>query len=71
MEFLLVAPVYNEAGNICPLLNEIKRALDGMGEYEVLFVDDGSTDDTIAELTAAHNSGFTNLRVQHHHCRCG
>ncbi len=71
MEFSLVVPVYNEAGNICPLLNEIRRALDGMGEYEVLFVDDGSSDDTIAELTAARNNGFTNLRVQHHHCRCG
>jgi hypothetical protein len=31
MQFSLVVPVYSEAGNICPLLNEIRRALDGMG----------------------------------------
>jgi dolichol-phosphate mannosyltransferase len=70
MEFSLVVPVYNEAGNIRPLLRD-QEALDSMGEYEVLFVDDGSTDDTIAELTAARNNGFTNLRIQHHPCRCG
>lgn len=71
MEFSLVIPAYNEAGNIRSLLNEIQRALAGMMEYEVVFVDDGSTDDTIAQLIAARDDGFTNLRIRHHRRRCG
>ena len=41
----LVVPVYNEKENLRPLLDEISRALDPTGRsYEVLLVDDGSTD---------------------------
>lgn len=41
----VVVPVYNEEENIPILLREIRDALDPLGEpYEVLFVDDGSSD---------------------------
>ena len=41
----LVVPVYNEKENLRPLLDEIARALGPTGHsYEVLLVDDGSTD---------------------------
>lgn len=45
----IVLPAYNEAGNISPLVNEIKEVFDGLTEYapyEIILVDDGSTDDT-------------------------
>jgi dolichol-phosphate mannosyltransferase len=46
----IVVPVKNEAGNITPLIAEITAAL-GALSYEVIYVNDGSTDKTEAELT--------------------
>jgi dolichol-phosphate mannosyltransferase len=46
----VVVPVRNEAGNIAPLVGEIARALEGQWAFEVVYVDDGSTDATHAEL---------------------
>jgi dolichol-phosphate mannosyltransferase len=45
----VVVPVRNEAGNIAPLLAEIAAALAGRS-FEAIFVNDGSTDATEAEL---------------------
>ncbi|MHB9880310.1 glycosyltransferase [Pacificimonas sp. ICDLI1SI03] len=46
LELAVVIPVLNEAGNIEPLLADIAEALSGIG-WEVIFVDDGSTDGTL------------------------
>jgi len=46
----VVVPVRNEAGNIAPLVAEIGAALDGQWPFEVVYVDDGSSDGTAAEL---------------------
>lgn len=61
-ELSVVVPVCNEAGNIHPLIAELRAALDPVVTYEIIYVDDGSTDDTFAELTEAR-AGFTGLRV--------
>ncbi|RMH15440.1 MAG: glycosyltransferase [Acidobacteria bacterium] len=56
LELSLIIPLYNEAGNLAILASEIERALaPHAGRYEVIFVDDGSTDDSprvLAELAA-------------------
>ena len=47
----LVIPVYNEEANLRPLSEEIHAALKGTGlDYEVLFIDDGSSDGSFACL---------------------
>ncbi|MEP7029956.1 MAG: glycosyltransferase family 2 protein [Pseudolabrys sp.] len=46
----VVVPVRNEAGNIASLVAEIGKALDRQWRFEVVYVNDGSTDDTEAEL---------------------
>ncbi|MDP2411788.1 MAG: glycosyltransferase family 2 protein [Pseudolabrys sp.] len=46
----VVVPVRNEAGNIAPLVAEIAKALEGQWPFEVVYVNDGSTDGTDAEL---------------------
>ncbi|HEY6024543.1 MAG TPA: glycosyltransferase family 2 protein [Pseudolabrys sp.] len=46
----IVVPVRNEAGNIAPLVAEIAKALDGQWAFEVVYVNDGSSDGTDAEL---------------------
>ena len=51
----VVVPVYNEAGNIGPLLERIcgiVGALDGRPSYEIILVDDGSSDDTATQIRA-------------------
>jgi dolichol-phosphate mannosyltransferase len=52
MDLSVVIPVKNEAGNIVPLFEEIRATLEGIIDYEVLFIDDGSQDDTAAEVLA-------------------
>ena len=50
----VVIPVLNEAGNILPLVNEIIEALSTLEDFEIIYVDDGSTDETpnlLADLT--------------------
>ncbi|MGY3550747.1 dolichol-phosphate mannosyltransferase [Bradyrhizobium sp. USDA 4472] len=42
----IVVPVRNEADNIAPLIEEIAAALDGRWVYEIIYVNDGSTDAT-------------------------
>ena len=66
----VVVPVRNEAGNIAPLAAEIAKALDGQWPFEVVYVNDGSSDGTAAELKrlmAAHPW----LRQVHHKQSCG
>lgn len=50
----IVVPVFNEAENIAPLAGEIAAAVSGRDEeYEFLFVDDGSSDGSLAALKEA------------------
>ncbi len=42
----VVVPVRNEADNAAPLIAEITAALDGRYAHEIIYVNDGSTDDT-------------------------
>lgn len=46
----VVVPVRNEAGNIALLVGEIARALEAHWAFEIVYVNDGSTDGTDAEL---------------------
>src|ERR1700754_859852 len=47
----VVVPVRNEADNIAPLVAEIVAALDGRWAYEIVYVNDGSTDATAERLS--------------------
>lgn len=49
-EISVIVPVHNEADNIAELSAEIVSALRGQASFEIVFVDDGSTDATAAEL---------------------
>jgi dolichol-phosphate mannosyltransferase len=65
----VVVPVRNEAGNIAPLVEEIARALAGTA-FEIVYVNDGSSDGTEAELSALMASRPW-LRQIRHASSCG
>jgi dolichol-phosphate mannosyltransferase len=65
----IVVPVRNEADNIAPLIEEITTALDGRWAYEIIYVNDGSTDAT-GERLASIMMQRDNLR-QLRHVRSG
>jgi len=44
-ELSIVVPVYNETANIRPLVEAVREALSGM-DWELVLIDDGSSDDT-------------------------
>jgi dolichol-phosphate mannosyltransferase len=61
----IVVPVRNEAENVSPLIAEIAAALDGRWSYEIVYVNDGSTDATAERLAAAMKQ-HANLRQLRH-----
>lgn len=57
----VVVPVYNEAGNITPLHNELNEVLsDISSEYEILYVNDASTDNSLTELESLTGATIIN-----------
>lgn len=54
----VVVPLYNEEGNVLPLVQAVRGALSGTPEWELILVDDGSQDRTpdVAEALAADDA---------------
>lgn len=65
----VVIPVHDEQDNVGPLACDVDAALAGV-EYEVVFVDDASTDATFMRLTELSRNN-SRIRVLRHDRRCG
>jgi glycosyltransferase involved in cell wall biosynthesis len=65
----VIVPVRNEAGNVAPLVAEIAAALAGRS-FEVIYINDGSTDATGDELKALQ-AQYSWLRQVRHAQSCG
>lgn len=65
----IVAPMYNEAGGVAQLVDEIAAALNHM-EHEIIIVDDASTDDTLSKLREAQKR-HARLRILRHERNAG
>lgn len=70
MKISVVIPVHNEEENVLPLANEIRETLNSKMDYELIFVDDGSTDQTPARLNRMKNSMVNFHFIRHGSC-CG
>lgn len=69
-DLAVVVPVHNESENVRPLVEEIATALDDVCNYQMVYVDDGSVDDTperLVETAKAH----PRLSVLRHVKCCG
>ncbi|MCB1093955.1 MAG: glycosyltransferase [Verrucomicrobiae bacterium] len=67
LRYSAVVPVYNEELNIEPLYNEIRDVFEGIGEpWEVLFVNDASTDDSakVLQTIASHDARVRVLTLE-------
>src|SRR5580658_1004200 len=70
MNLSVVIPARNEAPNIAPLVAEIRAALDGRLDYEIIYVDDGSSDDTASVIRGLARD-FPRLTLVRHARSCG
>lgn len=66
----VVIPVHNEMDNVQPLAREVHSVLDGIVAHEIIFVDDGSTDDTPSRLAETAATTPT-VRMIRHMARAG
>ena len=69
-ELSVIIPVHNEENNILSLTDEICKALDDLVNYEIIYVDDGSTDETRAKIIQL-TSRLGNIRLVEHDIRGG
>ncbi|PPR67777.1 MAG: Undecaprenyl-phosphate 4-deoxy-4-formamido-L-arabinose transferase [Alphaproteobacteria bacterium MarineAlpha3_Bin2] len=71
LAYSVVVPVRNEAGNIASLIAEISAVMAGLdAAYEIIYVDDGSTDETTAVL-GEQAKGCPELRIIRHAASAG
>jgi dolichol-phosphate mannosyltransferase len=70
VELTVVIPVFNEVESIAPLIDEICAQLDGKLDYEIIVVDDGSTDSTPGVLQSSRQA-HPQLRILRHRKCCG
>lgn len=71
MKLSVVIPAKDEADSIGPLLEELRAAMRGIVDWEVLVVDDGSVDDTGAHVQTLAAAGYPGLRLLRHARGCG
>ncbi|SDP40810.1 dolichol-phosphate mannosyltransferase [Phyllobacterium sp. YR620] len=57
-DLTIIIPVHNEAGNIGALIKEIDAALASGPNYEIIVIDDGSSDSSAEEALAAGNRAY-------------
>src|SRR5262249_16249523 len=60
----VIAPIFNEAGNIAELYRRTQAVMDGLGEpWELILVNDGSRDDSQQIMESLYNQDTAHIRV--------
>ena len=63
MDVSVVVPVFNEAENIDALFNRLENTLKQLDiDYEIIFVNDGSSDDSLSKMDLARNAN-NNVKI--------
>lgn len=61
--YSLVIPMYNEQGNAAPLIRKIREAMQGL-RYELILIDDASTDGTVQEIRDAADENLVLIELK-------
>jgi glycosyltransferase involved in cell wall biosynthesis len=61
LDYSVVVPVYNEYGNLTKLDKEIKQVMSKLGSFEILYINDSSTDNSLEELSKLRNVKIISL----------
>ena len=61
MKYSLIIPIYDEQGSIKQLYSEIKSVMSPLGEYEIIYINDCSKDNSLNELKKLKNVTIINL----------
>jgi glycosyltransferase involved in cell wall biosynthesis len=67
----VVIPVFNEHDSLHPLMERLSPVLGSLGNYEIIFVNDGSTDDTAKILDDLYEENWDSIKVIHMRTNCG
>jgi dolichol-phosphate mannosyltransferase len=67
----IVIPVRDEADNVAPLAREIVDVLAAVRPFEIIFVDDASTDRTVRNIRALRQARMPQIRLLRHCVGCG
>lgn len=62
MKFSVVIPIYNEKGNIRMLDSEVRSVVQKMGTFEIIYINDGSTDSSLKVLKTLKNCKIIDLQ---------
>ena len=69
MNYTLIVPFYNEEKNISSfnteLINNLKKIDNGKRSLEIIYIDDGSNDETFNELKKLNTNSFETLIIKH------
>lgn len=63
MKVSFIVPCYNEAGNIIAFSNKIKEVFEKKYNYEIIFINDGSKDNTLDELKKLLNNSKQSITI--------
>lgn len=63
MKVSFIVPCYNEAGNIIAFSNKIKEVFEKKYNYEIIFINDGSKDNTLSELKKLLNNSKQSITI--------
>ena len=61
MKLSIIIPAYNEEDNILPLYKEILKNIPKKYSYEIIFIDDGSTDSTLKNIKAIKDKNIKSI----------
>ena len=71
MKISVVIPVYNEEGNVAPLVQQVYEALQPSGyDFETILIDDGSKDNTVKEIKKLKDKNVVLIELRRNYGQC-
>ena len=61
MKYSVIVPIYQEEGNIPELDSQLRVVMNKLGSYEIIYINDGSKDNSLKELKKLKNCIIINL----------